>query len=98
MPTIYIERDFDADTLTDLRRQALAVADEAWREAAADEALRLWREEGRKAGLLPEPAKAPYDVTGVETLKLWEKAVAELVPTGARAAGPDLRCIERRRE
>ena len=81
--TIYIDEEFDADTLEDLRAQALAAADRAWRQAVEDEALWFYRQEAEKAGLLPRPAvNGLFDLVSVSSTDLWGKALAAEVAKG----------------
>lgn len=79
--TIYIDEEFEANTLADLRAQALAAADRAWRQAVEDEALWLYRQEAEKAGLLPKPAAEGsfFDLTDPTTKKAWERKLAAQV-------------------
>lgn len=70
--TVYIDEDFDAESLEELKEQVILAVENAW---ASELAERERRE------LLPartRPSLGYYDLATPETQKLWErKLVAE---------------------
>lgn len=69
---IYIDEDFNAATLEDLKRQVVAAAEEAWYRHVQDEALQTLRD------LTREPAPPGcYDLNDSSVADLWVKMVVE---------------------